>query len=149
MPTGFIPARGKPTGDVDEKIPTSAFSRGDVLVYDSSSSLSRWDAGNPSAGDIAGVALADSTDSINNLVPYLKPASEDIFLARIQNGSSDTPGFERPIEEDGNGQHRIDTDATANARVVIERGPADVPNQSVESRVLCRFITNAGNVEHS
>lgn len=51
-------------------IPASAFRKGDLLVFTSASSLSRA-AVIPAANTIVGVALAHSTQSINNQVPYI------------------------------------------------------------------------------
>lgn len=144
---GFRHARGFSISD--EGIAASAFSRGDLLMYDSNSSLSRADTLFPAGADIAGVAKADSTDSINDLVPYEKPQADSVYWSRITNAvSSDlTKGQELDVEVDGNGRHYVN-DSTNSARLVVEQGTQDI-DQSDLSRALVKFIRHAGNVEHS
>ena len=75
-------------------IPSSAFSKGDLLIYDSNSSLSRLADPGPSAtaSDIAGVAEADSVDSLNDQVPYTLALPETIFLASCESTGQFNPG---------------------------------------------------------
>ena len=96
MPNGFWYARGK-THEFAEAIPSSAFSKGDLLTLDSNSSLSRVEEVFTSSADtVVGVALADSDSSINDWVGYLIPGSDTVFCARLQSNDATAlvPGLE-------------------------------------------------------
>ena len=89
MPNGFWYAGGT-THRNEESIPSSAFSKGDILTY-SSSSLSRHDTQLMGA-DIAGIALADSIDSIDDKVPFLVPGPLTELSGRWNQWPSQTHG---------------------------------------------------------
>lgn len=139
MPDGLWYARGPAV--MREGIPGSAFSKGDLLVFDSGSSLS----GAPIAGAglnniaIAGVAKADSLQSFNDKVPYVLADPSAIFWSVATQGSAFTPGFEVDFDVDAAGRPVV-LDSQATARFVIEEVEADGPDPSVQSRVLGRFI---------
>lgn len=68
--------------DTITSIPSSAFSKGDLICLTSASSFSRISELMPSGGDIVGIALSDSNQSIANKVPVLVP-SADMVLSLI------------------------------------------------------------------
>lgn len=149
MPNGFWYASGGYS--TDKAIPASAFSKGDLLQYDSNSSLSRLNEKFPAAADIAGIALADSTQSIDDHVTYLIPESDTHFWASlISNHASDvTPGQESDVKFDtADGRYHLDPGSTNSVRAVVVRG-TDVVDQSVRSKVLTKLIYHAGNLELS
>lgn len=59
--------------------PASAFSKGDLIVFNSGSSLSYADVLFAAGTIIAGVALSSSTESYNDLVPYIVAKPETRF----------------------------------------------------------------------
>lgn len=141
----FWPAKG--SFDVQEAGIASAFSRGDLLCY-SGSSISRLDAG-ATIADIAGVALADSTQSVNNKATYAVPGFDGVFWADVNAGSAQTKGALSAVSYTAAlGHHVLSTGTTTN-KVVVERAIADIEGQSVQSRVMVRFISNAGDLAHS
>ncbi len=128
-------------------VPASAFSRGDLLVYNSGSSLSLAPPLTTTL-DIAGIAMADSNKSVLNQVPYLIPAPETVFFSRATPGSQFTPGYEADlVYAAGTGWTVMPSANTA--RVAIQRGTQDLLGQSVSSRVLVKLIYHAGALEHS
>lgn len=143
---GFRPAGGD--FKVREAKAASAFSRGDLVQYDSNSSISRFDVLLAANDDIAGVALADSTDSINDLVPYMIPDSDTLFISRYTGGTRQDPGDELDIVENANGRSVVDT-STNSVRFVVEQGTLQARDQSVNSVLIGRLIRHAGNLEHS
>ena len=149
MPNGFWYAGGDYS--TEQSIPASAFSKGDLLTFTSASSLSRINELMPSGADIAGVALCDSTQSISNKVPYLVPQPDTLFWASLDTafGSDLTPGFECDVAFGvGNGRYYVEPSSTASVRVALVRGNADI-SQSVQSKVLCKLIYHAGNLDLS
>lgn len=156
MPNGFWYAGGD-THTFESAIPSSAFSKGDLLLFDSSSSLSRmpWASTPGMAGaDILGVAMSDSIDSIDNLCSVLIPGPDTLFWASLQ--SVDTtallPSLECDVRFDVvENRYYVDPSSTDTLRVVLVRGNAGVGavDQSVQSKVLCKLIYHAGNLELS
>lgn len=156
MPNGFWFAGGK-SHRIETSIPSSAFSKGDLLLFDSNSSLSRvpW-ASSPglASGDILGVALSDSIDSINNQVSFLVPGPDTLFWASLQSvdATALTPSLECDIHFDVvENRYFVDPSSTGTTRVVLVRGNVGVGaiDQSVQSKVLCKLIYHAGNLELS
>lgn len=151
MPTGLRYSRGP--ASVREEEPASKFSKGDLLQYDSNSSLSRIDERFTSAATIAGVALADSQDSIAkadgvNRVPYLIPQQGTRFLSDATAQNTLEPGDDVDFDVDGDGRPVV-VDSQNSVRAVVERGPNEVEGQSVQSRVEIGLIFHAGDVAHS
>lgn len=156
MPNGFWYAGGDYT--TEEAKPASAFSKGDLLLLDSNSSLSRmpWAAAPGMAStDIAGVALADSIDSIQDRVPYLVPQPDTLFWASANSAHAGdvTAGDEVDINfAVANNRYYADPASSNTVRAVIVRGLGqDVisADQSVQSKVLCKLIYHAGNLDLS
>lgn len=138
-----------------EAEPSSTFSKGDLVMYDSNSSISGMDMRFPSGEDIAGVALADSVDSIAkadgiNYVPFLAPKSDTYFLSDATTGSRFTAGTECDIGVDSDGRPVVVSPSSATtARAVIQRGTDNVQGQSTSSRVEIGLIEHAGDIDHS
>ena len=153
MPNGLWYAGGE-THRVEASIPSSAFSRGDLLIYTSASSLSRMAETFASGADIAGIALGDSTQSIDNKVPYLVPGPDTLFWASADSATASlcTPGFECDILfAVANQRYYVAPASTNSVRAVIVRGNTGVGSvdQSVQSKALIKLIYHAGNVDIS
>jgi hypothetical protein len=134
--------------EMREAIAVSAFSAGDVLCHDSNSSLSRMPAGFPLR--VAGIATSASTASANQLVPYIVPEADTIFWSEATSTSQHTRGARRFLEYTGAKfmvSNALSSQTTA--LVTVERGSEDVAGQSVQSRVLVKFLrtTSAGRVD--
>jgi len=135
----FIHARGPV--EYDTGIPSSAFSKGDLLQYDSASSLSRWNV-LLTAGTLAGVALADSLESLGNQVPYAIARPETIWISTATTGSQFTPGEKLDVEYTG-AVFRVSTSANTPAVVVAAGGNSTDMIGSDSSRVLVSFDPDA------
>lgn len=151
MPNSFWYAGGDYS--TEHAIPASAFSKGDILMLNSSSSISRVPsvASGIHGDDIVGVALADSVQSISNKVPYLVPQPDTLFWASLStNESSVTPGTECDLFFDATDQNRyyVEPGSANSVKVVIVRGTADV-DQSVQSKALVKFIYHDGQIDLS
>jgi len=137
MPNGFWHASGPV--NYREIIAASAFSKGDILALDSSSSLSRLNPYAITAGAVFGVAVSDSTNSINNVcvVAEILPGSK--WWSRTTSGVTLIRGEESGVSfvATAPGRYWVDESTTTNA-VVIDFGTAEV-DQSVESKVIVRF----------
>jgi hypothetical protein len=143
---GFVYARGP--YETDERPTASAFSKGDILMLDSNSSLSRV---NPyGTQDNYAIALADSTQSIRDKCVVMIPKPDTEFWASISTalGSHLTPGVESGISfAVANGRYFLDG-STTTARAVVVKGTDEI-DQSIRSHVLARLIYHAGNLEIS
>ncbi len=151
MPNGFWYAGGD-THVFESAIPSSAFSKGDILTYASASSLSRIDETFSSSADtLAGVALADSVDSINDQVPYIVPGPDTLFWASLQSvdATALVPGLACDIRFDlAENRYFVDPSSLNTENVQIVRGNTGVGgvDQSVQSKVLVRLVATAGNL---
>lgn len=137
----------------EEFKPASTFTRGDLLTLDSASSLSRINELMVTGNDILGVAASNSAQSINNKVVVEIPRADTLWWASCHSatGSAMTPGQEFDVSYAiANGGQYVTT-STDSVRVVIVRGTAghNAVDQSVESKVLCKLIYHAGNLEIS
>jgi len=120
-------------------IPSSAFSRGHPLMYDSASSLSRIPATIATGTLIVGIALADSTESLNHQVPYMVIDRDTILWSDATTGSQMTPGETLDLEYTG-GEFRVSTSVnTAIVKIADHGGTQDLADQSVASRVQVMF----------
>lgn len=142
-----------PEGDTAWVKPASAFSKGDILMLTSASSLSRIPELAPAGADIYGVALCDSTQSIDNKVLVQIPDADTVFLASTHSatGSGMTTGQEFDFSFAApNGRYYVTT-STDSVRAVIVRGTigAMALDQSVHSQVLIKLLRHAGNIELS
>jgi len=135
--------------DMEEGIAASAFSKGDLLVYDSTSSLSRL---NPISSTtltaLAGVAAADSLQSFRRQVPYFKAGPDTIFWSVITTASNVTKGLDLDYVEDANGRPILVL-SSSTVRAVVEREISRTNQESGVSRALIRLIRHAGGVEHT
>lgn len=150
MPNGLWYASGGYS--TEQGKPASAFSKGDLLMLDSSSSWSRVPSvATGTSDDIAGIALCDSTQSIDDKVPVLIPEDDTLFWASLATDlSSATVGASAEFFFDAtdNNRYYVDTTSANTSRAVIVRGTVDI-DQSVQSKALVRLIYNAGNLTFS
>jgi hypothetical protein len=142
MPNGFWYAGGAYT--TEKAKPASAFSKGDLLMLDSNSSVSRIPsvASGTFGNDIVGVALCGSDQSIDDFVPYLVPQHDTEFWASYSSvvASNMLPG--QPCDiffAVANNRYYLTNASTASALAVIVRGNADI-SQSVQSKVKVRLM---------
>lgn len=137
----------------EEWKPASVFTRGDLLAFDSASSLSRINVLMPSGADIIGVAGSNSGQSVLNKVVVEIPGADSLWWASCHSatGSAMTPGQEFDVSYALENGGQYVTTSTDSVRVVIVRGTAghNAVDQSVESKVLVRLIRHAGNLEIS
>ena len=131
---------------VESAISGSKFSRGDILLFDVGSTVSKLGP-NADEADIAGVALASSNDSINALIPVLLPDGADVFLSDSTAGTAFVIGTEYDVDI-MNSRHQV-TSSTNTPRVVIVKATGGVLGQSNDSRVLCKFISHSGLIDLS
>jgi len=149
MPEGFWYARGE-THEFAEAIPSSTFSKGDLLQLDSNSSLSRAEETfDGSEATVIGVALAGSDKSIDDRVPYLIPGPDTVFWASLQSvdATALVPGLECDVRFAlAENRYYVDPSSTNTIMVVLSRGDTGVGaiDQSVQSKVLVRFRTHTG-----
>ena len=134
--------------EVSEGKPASAFSKGDPIMYNSSSSLSGLPQVGQTTGDIAGVAMCDSTQSVNGIVTFVKVTPQTVFWSDATPGSTFTRGAKVNFNYGAKRWQANGSSGTVLA--VAERAIADIEGQSVQSRVLVRFGANnsAGTLVH-
>lgn len=147
MPNGFWYAYGE--RHMEEIIAGSAFSKGDILALDSSSSLSRLNPYAAAAGTIYAIANSDSTNSINNkcVVTEIRPTTA--FWSATTSGVTLIRGENSGVSFDATapGRYWVD-ESTATNVVVIDKGTAEV-DQSDQSKVIVRFRYAAGELDLS
>ena len=155
MPNGFWYAGGD-THVFESAIPASAFSKGDLLMFDSNSSLSRLPsvATGTFGNDIAGVATSDSNDSINDQVGFIAPGADTLFWASLDStqANANRPGTECDVYfAVANGRYFVDPTSSNSAHFVIVRGSDGVGSvsQSVQSTVLVRPLYHSGLIDIS
>lgn len=129
-------------------IPASVFTKGDILMFDSASSLSALPHSTNSLGALAnghviGVALADSGDSLNHQVPYIIADRDTVFWSDATTGSQFTAGESLDIETTS-GAWRITTSVITPMLRIVPRGGSKEMNDiggsnSNKSLVLCKF----------
>lgn len=141
---GFRYAKGKAL--LDAGIPSSAFSRGDLLMLTSTSSLSRVNPYAVAAGaEVYGIALADSIDSIDNKVGVLIPGPDCEFWVPTNAGSTLTKGANSGVSFIvATGRYQAESGGTA--VVVVTAGVADV-DQSTTSKVRARVKSSGALVD--
>ena len=91
---------------VAECIPASAFSKGDILMYNSASSISRIPTSSESVGALAnglviGVAQCSSLESYNNKCSYIVATRDTVFWSDATIGSQYTTGESLDVEYTG------------------------------------------------
>jgi hypothetical protein len=125
--------------------PASAFSKGDVVQYDSASSLSYAD---PLLGTsfYGGVALSSSTESYRDLVPWVLAHPNTEFYVTIATGSAVSEGYEYDLVP-VTGDWEIATSSTT-PRVVVthDQTRADIQqrnSESADSWVIVKFLASA------
>ncbi len=132
---------------VESAVSGSAFSRGDLVLADVGSTASKIGP-NADEADIYGVALADSDQSINALIPILLPDMSDVFLSDSTAGTAFVIGAEHDVDLSTASRHQV-TDSANTPRVVIVKATDGVLGQSTDSRVLCKFIAHSGLIDLS
>lgn len=129
-------------------IPSSVFTKGDILMFTSASSLSviphsTNSVGALAAGLVIGVALADSSKSLNNQVPYIVADRDTVFWSDATIGSQFTAGESVDVETTS-GAWRATTSAISPMLRVVPRGGSkeleDIGgSNSNKSLILCKF----------
>ena len=118
----------------DTAVAGSAFVAGDVLMYNATSQLSRCPALLP-AGAVVGLAIADSTESLDSKVPFLVLTQDTILRAStLTSISAVTAGASTGLDYDSTYGFRVNGSA-ATAEAKIRVGHADMLPSNV-SEVL-------------
>lgn len=128
-------------------IASSAFSKGDVLMFDSASSLSRANELFTSGVTIVGVALADSTESRpgDQEVPYILVQDNTYFYSDCTPGTEFQAGDLRDLEYDATNRFRVATSTnTVRVKIAPRGGTQDVQGQSDKSTVAVYFVPGSG-----
>lgn len=137
----------KGTVRMEAGIPSSAFSKGDILMLTSASSLSRVNPYAIAAGaEVEGIALADSIDSIDNKVTYMVPGPDAEFWLPTGTSSTLTKGASSGVSFIvASGRYIAESGGTA--VVVVTAGVADC-DQSTTSKVRARILTSGALVNY-
>lgn len=137
MPNGFWYAYGPK--HMEEVIAGSAFSKGDILALDSSSSLSRLEPYLATTGSVYAIANSDSTNSINGKCSVTEVTPTTAFWSATTSAVTLIRGEESGVSFDAAapGRYWVDESTTTNV-VVIDKGTAEL-DQSVQSKVIVRF----------
>ena len=135
-------ARG--SKEIMEGKPASAFSKGDFLCLNSSSSLSMI----PALGgiDIVGIAACDSNDSVRDLVTYIVPGFDTVFWSDATAGSTFTKGANVNFNYATANRRWVANTSTGTILAVCEIPVSDVQGLSVNSRIGVRLVSNGGNL---
>ena len=130
---------------VRECIPASAFSKGDILMYNSASSISRIPTSTASVGALAngsviGVAQCSSLESYNNKCSYFVADRDTIFLSDATTGSQYTAGESLDVEYTGATFRLTTSTITPMLRVMPEGDSVDMNAvNSHKSLVFVKF----------
>jgi hypothetical protein len=129
-------------------IPGSVFTKGDILMFTSASSISVIPHSTNSVGALAsglvvGVALANSSQSLDNQVPYIVADRDTVFWSDCTTGSQFTAGESLDVETTS-GAWRVTTSAISPMlRVVPRGGSQDLEliggSNSNKSQILVKF----------
>ena len=144
MPNGFWYASGPKR--MDERVPGSAFSKGDILALNSASSWSRLNPYAVAAGTVYAVATADSTDSINDKVPGVVVQPNTYFWAAVTAGSALTTGEQSGVTFDTSLTGRLELEGSGGTAVVSVVEGTDRIDQSVQSKAIVQFKYAAGEL---
>ena len=136
----FIHARGPKREST--AIPSSAFSKGDLLQYNSNSSLSRMAYPIATDGLLVGVALASSLESLNDQVPFALAVPGSVWLSTVTTGTQLTAGDKRDVEYTG-AVFRVTTSTDTPIVTISADGASDAMIGSNDSRVMVEFDTDA------
>lgn len=146
MAFGLIYAHGPCR--ISEGVPSSAFSKGAILMFTSASSLSGLPVSTNSLGalpdgSVIGVAMADSTASLDNKVPYVIADRDTVFWSDCTIGSQYTAGESVDVEWHFPYWYATTSAITPLLRVV-PRGDSVSMNgiggsNSQQSRILVKF----------
>lgn len=137
---------------VKHAIPTSAFSKGDPLAFDSASSLSILPE-IAAAAELAGVAESSSTESYRDQVGYVVPTPDSVFWSRATAGSEYTEGWELDIGWTSGSSIWMTLTSANTPRVVVYRGTGhDDMNQWVTESgntfILVKFLSSSSGLLH-
>ena len=115
--------------------PASAFSKGDLLVFDSGSSLSYADVLFAAGSIIAGVALSSSTESRRDLVPYVvaKPETKFWIEATPAAAQAARVGVTSDLSADGTGNWQLGTSQNSAIALVRSESSEDASIQQRDS----------------
>lgn len=124
-------------------IPASAFSKGDILMYTSASSLSRIATSSQSVGALAngtivGIAKADSLESIDNQVPYIVLTQQTVLWSDCTTGSQFSRGEKCDFEYTG-ATFRVTTSQISPIAMIDPNGASDDVIDSNNSKVRVMF----------
>lgn len=129
-------------------IPASVFTKGDILMFTSASSLSviphsTNSVGALDSGLVIGVALSGSSASLNNQVPYLIADRDTVFWSDATIGSQFTAGESVDVETTSGAWRATTSAISPMLRVVPRGGSKELENvggsNSNKSMILCKF----------